>query len=174
MYYVALRKNAKTDHFQNINIHSLHYCKAFLKISLKSFNNSLSNVAFNRDIVNKDMYAIQIETNQKLCLRFSVTWSVFIILGHRVSILLWDKDCLHYSGTWSPKEDKVSTLLCHRECLLCYGIRLHYYGIASSLVCQSDLSTLVCLVSSLVLAPFISQYFTHYVHSFMTQCLELR
>ena len=66
---------------------------------------------------------------------------------------MWDKDCLHCSGTWSPKEDKVSTLLCHRECLLCYGICLHYYGIASSLVCQLDLSTLVCLVSSLVLAP---------------------
>ena len=89
----------------------------------------------------------------KLCLCISVTRSVFIILGHRVSILLWDKDCLHCSGTWSPKEDKVSTLLCHRECLLCYGICLHYYGIPSSLVCQSDLSTLVCLVSSLVLAP---------------------
>ena len=89
----------------------------------------------------------------KLCLCISVTRSVFIILGHRLSTLLWDKDCLHCSGTWSPKEDKVSTLLCHRECLLCYGICLHYYGIASSLVCQSDLSTLVCLVSSLVLAP---------------------
>ena len=83
----------------------------------------------------------------------SVTRSVFIIQGHGLSTLLWDKDCLHCSGTWSPKEDKVSTLLCHRECLLCHGIRLHYYGIASSLVCQSDLSTLVCLVSSLVLAP---------------------
>ena len=89
----------------------------------------------------------------KSCLRISVTWSVFIIQGHGLSSLLWDKDCLHCSGTWSPKEDKVSTLLWHRECLLCYGICLHYYGIASSLVCQSDLSTLVCLVSSLVLAP---------------------
>ena len=89
----------------------------------------------------------------KLCLCISVTRSVFIIQEQGLSTLLWDKDCLHCSGTQSPKEDKVSTLLCHKECLLCYGICLHYYGIASSLVCQSDLSTLVCHVSSLVLAP---------------------
>ena len=101
-------------------------------------------------------------TNTPVCI--SVTRSVFIIQGHGLSTLLWDKDCLHCSGTWSPKEDKVSTLLCHRECLLCYGICLHYYGIASSLVRQSDLSTLVCLVSSLVLAPvfFINLQECHY------------
>ena len=92
-------------------------------------------------------------SNWKMCLSISVTRSVSIILGLRVSTLVWDKDCLLCSGTQSPKEDRVSFLLCHEECLPCYGICLHYYCMVSLLVCLSDLSTLFSLLSSLLLAP---------------------